>query len=88
LFPGDASFYVLEGSVAIDLVATGERVELKEGDIASFPKWHPVGLDVQRAVQEVHRHLELTSSPLPLWACRVTLPGAHLWERRLAITLI
>lgn len=38
LFPGDESFYVLEGSVVIDLVATGERVELKVGDIASFPK--------------------------------------------------
>jgi uncharacterized protein len=38
LFPGDESFYVLEGSVAIDLVATGKRVELKAGDIASFPK--------------------------------------------------
>jgi len=38
VFPGDESFYVLEGSVVIDLVATGERVELKAGDIASFPK--------------------------------------------------
>jgi uncharacterized cupin superfamily protein len=36
--PGDESFYVVEGSVDIDLVATGERVELKAGDIASFPK--------------------------------------------------
>ncbi len=38
LFTGDESFYVLEGSVAIELVATGERLELKAGDIASFPK--------------------------------------------------
>jgi uncharacterized protein len=38
LFAGDESFYVLEGSVSIDLVETGERVELKAGDIASFPK--------------------------------------------------
>ena len=38
VFPGDESFYVLDGSVAIDLEATGERVELKAGDIASFPK--------------------------------------------------
>ncbi len=38
LFAGDESFYVLEGSVAIDLVATGERVELTAGDVASFPK--------------------------------------------------
>lgn len=37
-FAGDESFYVLEGSVAIDLVPTGERVELKAGDIASFPR--------------------------------------------------
>jgi uncharacterized cupin superfamily protein len=38
LFAGDESFYVLEGSVAIDLVVTGERIELNAGDIASFPK--------------------------------------------------
>jgi uncharacterized protein len=38
LFPGDESFYVLEGSVSIELVGTGERLELKAGDIASFPK--------------------------------------------------
>lgn len=38
VFPGDESFYVLEGSASIDLVATGERVELKAGDVASFPK--------------------------------------------------
>ena len=36
-FAGDESFYVLEGSVSIELVETGERVELKAGDIASFP---------------------------------------------------
>jgi uncharacterized protein len=38
LFTGDESFCVLEGSVVIDLPATGERIELKTGDIASFPK--------------------------------------------------
>lgn len=38
LFAGDESFYVLEGSVTIELVETRERVELKAGDIASFPK--------------------------------------------------
>jgi uncharacterized cupin superfamily protein len=38
LFTGDESFYVLEGSVSIELLETGERVELKVGDIASFPK--------------------------------------------------
>lgn len=38
LFSGDESFYVLEGSVAIDLVESSERVELKVGDVASFPK--------------------------------------------------
>jgi uncharacterized cupin superfamily protein len=37
-FDGDESFYVLEGSVTIELVERGERVELKAGDIASFPK--------------------------------------------------
>jgi len=38
LFPGDESFCVLEGSVTIELVETGETVELKAGDIASFDK--------------------------------------------------
>lgn len=37
-FAGDESFYVLEGSVTIELPATGERLELTAGDIASFPK--------------------------------------------------
>lgn len=37
-FSGDESFYVLEGSVSIELVETGELVELKAGDIASFPR--------------------------------------------------
>jgi len=37
LFPGDESFCVLQGSVTIDL-GTGEHIELKAGDIASFPK--------------------------------------------------
>jgi uncharacterized protein len=36
LFDGDESFVVLEGSVSIELVDTGERVDLKAGDIASF----------------------------------------------------
>jgi uncharacterized cupin superfamily protein len=35
-FTGDESFCVLEGSVTIELVETGELVELKAGDIASF----------------------------------------------------
>ncbi len=37
-FSGDESFYVLEGSVTIELTDTGERVELKAGDIASFAR--------------------------------------------------
>ena len=36
LFTGDESFCVLEGSVTIELVDTGETVELKAGDLASF----------------------------------------------------
>lgn len=36
-FSGDESFYVLEGSVTIELMETGERVELRAGDAASFP---------------------------------------------------
>ncbi len=38
LFTGDESFYVLEGSVSIELVDTNERVDLCAGDIASFAK--------------------------------------------------
>lgn len=37
-FEGDESFYVLEGSVTIELLESGERVELKAGDVASFAK--------------------------------------------------
>lgn len=37
-FAGDESFYVIEGSVSIELAETGERIELQAGDIASFPK--------------------------------------------------
>ena len=37
-FAGDESFYVLEGSVSIELLDTGDVVDLKAGDIASFPK--------------------------------------------------
>ena len=36
LFAGDESCYVIEGSVSIELVDTGERIELNAGDIASF----------------------------------------------------
>jgi uncharacterized cupin superfamily protein len=35
---GDQSFQVLEGSVSIELVDTGERIDLHAGDIASFDK--------------------------------------------------
>lgn len=37
VFPGDETFYVLEGNVRIE-VAGGESVDLKAGDIASFSK--------------------------------------------------
>lgn len=37
-FTGDESFYVLEGSVSIEVAGAAERIELKAGDIASFPK--------------------------------------------------
>jgi uncharacterized protein len=37
-FEGDESFHVLEGSVSIEVLGTDERVELKAGDLASFPK--------------------------------------------------
>jgi len=35
---GDESFVVLEGEVTIELLDTGEKVDLKPGDIASFSK--------------------------------------------------
>jgi uncharacterized cupin superfamily protein len=35
---GDESFYVLQGSVSIELPETGERIDLKAGDAASFAK--------------------------------------------------
>jgi uncharacterized cupin superfamily protein len=38
LFTGDESFQVLEGSASIELIDTGERVEVKAGDVASFDK--------------------------------------------------
>jgi uncharacterized cupin superfamily protein len=37
-FPGDESFVVLSGAVRIELAEEGEVVELRAGDIASFPK--------------------------------------------------
>jgi uncharacterized cupin superfamily protein len=38
VFPGDESFLVLSGSVRIELKDEGETVELRKGDVASFPK--------------------------------------------------
>lgn len=37
-FPGDESFVVLSGSVRIKLEQGDETIELKKGDVASFPK--------------------------------------------------
>jgi uncharacterized cupin superfamily protein len=37
VFPGDETFEVLEGAVHIE-VEGGETVDLKVGDVASFPK--------------------------------------------------
>jgi uncharacterized cupin superfamily protein len=36
LFTGDESFLVLEGSVSIEILDSGERVEIKAGETASF----------------------------------------------------
>lgn len=36
VFPGDETFHVIRGAVAIEIPETGERVELRAGDIASF----------------------------------------------------
>ncbi len=36
VFEGDESFVVLEGSTTIEILDTGEKVELKAGDVASF----------------------------------------------------
>ena len=38
VFPGDESFLVLAGSVRIVLEDGGETIELRTGDVASFPK--------------------------------------------------
>ena len=37
-FPGDESFVVISGSVKIELIDTGVVVELRGGEVASFPK--------------------------------------------------
>ncbi len=37
-FPGDESFLVLSGSVRIELKDGEETIELRAGDVASFPK--------------------------------------------------
>jgi uncharacterized protein len=37
-FPGDESFVVLSGAVRIDLSEASTSVELRTGDVASFPK--------------------------------------------------
>ncbi len=38
LFTGDESFVILEGSVSIELTETGEQIELRAGDVASFDR--------------------------------------------------
>ena len=45
VFPGDETFHVIEGAVAIELPDRGETVELRAGDVASFDAgtrsvWH------------------------------------------------
>jgi uncharacterized cupin superfamily protein len=37
-FHGDESFLIITGSVVITLTESGETVELRQGDVASFPK--------------------------------------------------
>jgi uncharacterized protein len=37
-FPGDESFLIISGAVRITLTESGEKVELRQGDVASFPK--------------------------------------------------
>jgi uncharacterized cupin superfamily protein len=36
-FPGDESFVIISGAVTITLTGSGETVELRKGDVASFP---------------------------------------------------
>ena len=36
LFEGDEAFHVVEGAVTVELPDTGERIELREGDVAYF----------------------------------------------------
>jgi uncharacterized cupin superfamily protein len=40
-FPGDESFVVISGSVRIELTDRREVIELRSGDVASFPKGTP-----------------------------------------------
>jgi len=45
VFPGDETFHVIRGAVAIEILDREERVELRAGDIASFDAgtrsvWH------------------------------------------------
>jgi uncharacterized cupin superfamily protein len=40
-FPGDESFLIVSGSVSITLTESGETVELRAGDVASFTKGTP-----------------------------------------------
>ena len=37
-FPGDESFVIIAGTVNITLTESGKTVELRAGDVASFPK--------------------------------------------------
>jgi uncharacterized cupin superfamily protein len=36
LFDGDEAFHVVEGAATVDLLDTGERIELRAGDVAYF----------------------------------------------------
>jgi len=38
VFPGDESFIIVHGAVRIEIVDDAETVELRQGDVASFPK--------------------------------------------------
>lgn len=37
-FPGDESFLIVSGAVRIELTDEGETIDLKQDDVASFPK--------------------------------------------------
>lgn len=56
LFDGDEAFHVVEGAATVELLDTGERIELRAGGRRLLQGRYTIGLDDHAAVQEVHGH--------------------------------